>query len=247
MRTFGILWRRELASLLLSPVAYIVTFVFLLVTGLGFWLVVAALAQGVPARAGLSELLGWFFLVTLPVLAPVLTMRLFAEERRAGTFESLMTAPVTETQVVLAKYAGALTFYALMWVPTLLYGPILRLFAPDAPAADPGTLAGLYAGAMTLGAFFLALGLMASALTRSQVSAALAGFAMIALVVLAGVAPYVWHTELGDRLGPYVCPVVHMGDFSRGVFDTRALAFHGIGAALALFVTVRIVEARRWA
>ena len=246
MRTFWILWRREMASFLLSPTAYIVTFVLLLVTGVSFWLIAAALAQGVPTRAGLSELLGWFFLFTLPLTAPILTMRQFAGERRTGTFETLMTAPVTETQVVLAKYAGAVAFYALMWTPTLLYAPALRLFAPDAPAPDPGVLAGLYAGVLTIGSFALALGLLASALTRSQITAAIAGFAMIAIVVLAGVAPYVWHTELGDRLGPYVCPVVHMGDFARGVFDTRAFAFHGIGAALALFVTVRVVEARRW-
>jgi ABC-2 type transport system permease protein len=246
MRTFLVLWRRELLAYALSPTAYLVMVLFLAVTGAGFWVLIAALAAGPGSAAGATELLGWVFLLTLLVAAPLLTMRLFAEERRSGTFETLMTAPVRDVEVVLAKYAGSVAFFAVMLLPTVAYGPLLRAAAAVPPPADPAALAGVYAGALLVGSFLLAIGLLASALTRSQIAAGLLAFATIALFLLGGLLPYVWHTATADRLGAYLSPVAHMADFSRGVFDTRPFAFYAIGTAWVLFATVRVLESRRW-
>jgi ABC-2 type transport system permease protein len=246
VRTFLVLWRRELLAYALSPTAYLVAVLFLAVTGAGFWILVAALAAGPGSAAGATELLGWVFLLTLLAAAPLLTMRLFAEERRSGTFETLMTAPVREVEVVLAKYAGAVAFFAAMLAPTLAYGPLLRAMSAVPPPADPAALAGVYAGALLVGAFFLALGLLASALTRSQIGAGLLAFAAILLFLLGGLLPYVWHTETADRLGAWLSPVAHIADLSRGVFDTRPLVFYAVNIAWILFATTRALESRRW-
>lgn len=247
MRTFFILWKKELAGYFLSPVAYVVTVFFLIVMGVSFWLLIGVLSEGAKGLSVMNELFGSiFFWLALLIVIPILTMRLFAEERRSGTFESLMTAPVRDTEVVLAKYAGALTFYAMMWLPTLAYVWVLRAFSPEGAPVDLGAVAGGYVGALVLGAFFLALGLFASALTRNQIVAAIAAFALICVFFLAGFVPYVWHTPSAQRLGGYTSAVMHMLDFARGVVDTRPLAFYAINTAFLLFATVKVVEARRW-
>ncbi len=246
MRSFLVLWRRELLAYALSPTAYLVMVLFLAVTGAGFWILTAALAAGPGSVAGATELLGWVFLLTMLAAAPLLTMRLFAEEHRSGTFETLMTAPVRDAEVVLAKYAGAVAFYAAMLLPTLAYGPLLRWLAAVPPPVDPAAVAGVYTGALLVGSFLLAIGLLASALTRSQIAAGLLAFAAICIFLLGGLLPYIWHTAAADRLGAWLSPVAHMADLARGVFDTRPFAFYAINTAWVLFATVRVLESRRW-
>jgi ABC-2 type transport system permease protein len=247
VRTFLILWRRELASFFLSPVAYVVTVFFLVVMGVSFWMLTLVLTEKGANLGAMSHLFGSiFFWIALLVIAPLLTMRSFAEERRSGAFEMLMTAPVRDATVVLAKYAGALTFYGFMWIPTLAYAVVLRAFSPLTARVDPGALAGGYLGAFAVGALLLAAGLFASSLTRSQIVSAIVGFALGFSFFLAGFLPWIWPGDALQRAGAYFSPILHMLDFSRGVVDTRALAFYAINTALLLFLTVRRIEARRW-
>lgn len=240
------LLRRELNACLLSPAAYLVAALFLLVAGAGFWVSVASLVSHPDGSVGLVELSAWMFLLTIAAAAPLLTMRLFAEEYRSGTFETLMTAPVRPAAVVLAKYAGALLWYLAMLAPTLLWGPILAVVAALPPPTDPAAVAGAYLGAVLIGAWCLALGLFASALMRSQVAAGLLAVALIAGWLFAGWVPFLWPLRHGDRLGAWISPVVHMADWSRGIFDSRAAAVYLINTALALFATDRVLEWRRW-
>src|SRR6185436_11400478 len=107
----------------------------------------------------------WFILI---IIAPIITMRSFALEKSSGTFETLMTTPVGDAQVVLAKFTGALIFYVLLWLPLLACLMVVRHYSHDPTAFDGGTLASTYLGITLLGAVYLAVGVFASALTRSQ-------------------------------------------------------------------------------
>jgi ABC-2 type transport system permease protein len=239
-------WRREVAAYFGSPLAYLMMAFFLLMMGGSFWMLLHVLAQGASGASILSELFGsiFFWIATLITL-PLITMRLFAEERRTGTLETLMTAPVRDVDVVLAKFAGALTLWIGLWVPTLLYVYILRVFSTGTSFFDPRTIAAGYLGVFLVGACFISIGLLASTLTRHPVAAAMGGFAAMSLLFFSGFLPYILHDDRFRRVGFYLSPVAHMMDFSRGVLDSRAIAFYGINTALFLWFSVRAAEARK--
>jgi len=250
-----IAWR-ELKAFFLSPIAYIVFFAFYLVNGLWFAFLVVEygrlgggaggmqLPQGV--EFPLSHVYGLWFVVLLVVLAPVLTMRLFAEERRSGTMEMLMTAPVTEAEVTVGKYLAALAVYVAMLLPTLIYLRILEALG-DRPL-DPGPVLGTWLGIVLIGMLFLAMGTFASALTRNQIIAAVVGVAltgsMLALVFVQ------WTFEvgtIGHEITGYLSVLAHLdSEFGRGAMDTRRLVFYFSLTGFFLFLTVRVVEARKW-
>ncbi|MCX7819622.1 MAG: ABC transporter permease [Kiritimatiellae bacterium] len=246
MTGFLTLLRRELRAYLCSPGAYIVAALFLLVAGAGFWTAVASIAAEPDGAVGLIEVSTWMFLLTIAAAAPLLSMRLFAEEYRTGTYETLMTAPVRPAAVVLAKYAGALLWYLAMLLPTLAWGPMLATAAAVPPAPDPAAVAGAYLGALLIGAWCLALGLFASALMRSQVAAGVLAVALILGWLFAGWVPFLWPIPAGDRLGAWISPVVHIADWSRGILDTRPLVAYLVNIAWVLFATDRVLEWRRW-
>ncbi|MBN1269999.1 MAG: ABC transporter permease [Kiritimatiellae bacterium] len=247
MRAFLIIWRKELAAYFLSPIAYVVTIFFLVVMGFSFWLLVNVLAQGAAGLSVMGELFGsLFFWITLLVVVPVITMRLLAEEQRSGTIETLMTAPVRDIEVVLGKYAGALSFYLVMWMPTAAYAFVLKAFAPLAAPIDLGPMLGGYLGALLVGAFYLSIGVFTSALTRNQIVAAIACFALACVAFFIGFLPYVSHSEIVRTIGEQVSSVGYMLEFSRGIVDTRPIVFHLTGTVFMLFAAIRVVEARKW-
>jgi ABC-2 type transport system permease protein len=248
MRAFFTLWRRELATYFRGPLAYVVTVFFLVVTGFNFWFLVNLMAsiQGVGAQV-LTQLFGsLFFWIPFLVVVPVLTMRLLAEERRFGTYETLMTAPITETQVVLAKYAGALTLFVLMWAPTISYGYLLERFSAESTPMDPGALAGGYLGTFLVGGFFIAVGLFCSAVTRNHVISALACFAAMSVVFISGFLHYITTNPVMREISSYTSSVAHMLEFSRGLVDSRPIVLYVTATALVLFGAVRALEWRRW-
>jgi ABC-2 type transport system permease protein len=247
MKSFGLLLKRELTAYFLSPIAYLVMMFFLAMIGFSFWLLVSILVQGTMSASILSELFGSiFFWIAVLIVVPVLTMRLFAEERRSGTMETLLTAPVGDAAVVLAKYIGALVFFMLMWVPTLAYLWILRRFSPLEAPPDWGALAGGYLGALLVGAFYLAIGVFCSALTRNQIVAAVMAFAVISVLFFAGFLAYTARDPALREFGAYISSVEYMRDFARGAVDSRAFVFHLSGMLFMLFATVRVLESRQW-
>ena len=247
MRSFFTLWRKELAGYFLSPIAYIVTIFFLVTMGYIFWFLCSVLADG---AAGVT-VMGLFFAspfywMVMLVIVPVLTMRLLAEEKRSGTIETLLSAPVSDGAVVLAKYAGVLTFYVFMWVPTIAYIFVLRQFSSSMSPVDWGPVAGGYLGAFLIGAFYLAIGLLCSSMTSNQIIAAVLCFTAVAVSFFTGFLEYVGHSETARDIGRYVSAYTHMVDFSRGALDSRPLVFYVSGIACALFVSVKILESRHW-
>jgi ABC-2 type transport system permease protein len=181
--------------------------------------------------------------LVLFLLIPPMTMRLFAEERRSGTIESLMTAPVSSLGVVLAKYAAVLTTYVAMWVPTVLYLVILR----QTGDIDWNVAASAYLGVLLVGGGYLSLGMLMSAITKSQFLAlVLTAMVILALFIL-GVGEFVTRDgTLMHDICSHVSVWAHMNDFASGVVDSRRLVFYGSLIVLPFFVTVRAVDAWRW-
>jgi len=166
------LMRRELSGYFLSLTGYVIIAAAVFLLGFSFVVLLVNLQQEATPMP-LTELFYitpflWFILL---LSTPVITMRLFAQEKFSGTFETLMTAPVTDLQVVLAKFSAGLVFYILMWLPLLGCLFIVRHFASDPAALDPGAVAGTFIGILLLGCLFISLGSGASALTRSQAAA----------------------------------------------------------------------------
>jgi ABC-2 type transport system permease protein len=246
MRIFRTLWCRELAAYFLSPIAYVTIMFFLFVMGYSFWMMTTIMSQGTVEVSVMSQLFGSiFFWIALLVVIPVMSMRLIAEEKRSGTLETLMTAPVSDVAVVLAKYVGAMSFFIVLWLPTIAYAFILRAFDPMA-TVDYGPMLSGYLGAFLIGGFYIAIGLFCSACTRNQIVAAIFCFAVICVAFFAGFLPYIASNPVLQRFGEYFSAVNHMLDFSRGMVDTRPLILYVSGMVFMLFATIKVLESRKW-
>ncbi|MEM9492542.1 MAG: Gldg family protein, partial [Myxococcota bacterium] len=230
---------------------------FLVLQGLSLWTVVEISAdptRPTPVGAVLQGVFGgtllWWVVVLVVIAA--LAMRLIAEDRRSGTWETLLTTPVGEGAAVLGKWLGAMAFFALLWLPTLLYPLLLSTYLPaDAPGLDPGPIAAAYAGTLLCGAALLALGTAASAATSSQIVAALLAFTLSVLLLaggqLAELAPQ-W-TERSPHLATTVAHIDirgHLAAMAGGTVSLAALVFFVSLAAVALHgATALALVARR--
>lgn len=248
MRAFLTLWRREFGAAFGSPVGYVVLAAVLLLVGFSFSLIVDALQE--PSDIPLAELFygSLFFWVILLFSTPVITMRTFAAERAIGTYENLMTTPVSDLQVVAGKFAGSLTFFAFLWLPLLACLLVVRHYTNDPSSLDWGATASTFLGILSLGTLYVAIGVFASALTRSQIIAAIVGLALgVSLFLLGFAAPALAaQTPFSSSLVREFSLVEQMWEFSRGVVDVRYLVFHLSLAAFFLFLTLKAIETRRW-
>jgi ABC-2 type transport system permease protein len=236
---------RELRAYFLSPIAYIVAALLLLVNGFVFWFIVSALNN--PQFGGQIAPLsfffnGLFFWLVLLFVAPALSMRLISEELRSGTIEMLLTAPITEAQVIVSKFLSAWIFYAFLWLPTLSYALILEYYHE----VDWGPVAASYVGVLSVGALFLSVGLLATALTRSQLVAAAIAFALLIPLFTFGFLEGMVNDDAAKQLFGYVSLPQHMDDFSRGIVETRHLVYHVSATAFFLFLASRALAARKW-
>ncbi|HVM59690.1 MAG TPA: ABC transporter permease [Verrucomicrobiae bacterium] len=240
------LLRRELNAYFASVVGYVALMFFLLVMGVTFAVVVRYLNSGPTQMTAMKILFSMFWLPSL-VVVPMITMRLLAEEKRAGTLEMLMTAPVTDFEVVLAKYLGAVVLYTMMWALTGFYVLILRHFSGGIAMLDLGPICSGYVGVLVIGQFFIAVGLLASSMTKSQVAAALMSFALVFLMLIVlNWLTYLVPTGPLGKVFHSLSAFDQMEDFERGIVDVRPLVLYLGGTVLALFITTRVVESRKW-
>jgi ABC-2 type transport system permease protein len=248
MKSFWPIYKRELFAFFVTPLAWVLITVFLFVQGMHFYLIVDHFASQADVMGDQTPLQAFFgntvlLYLVLFLLIPPMTMRLFAEERRSGTIEALMTAPVSAPAVVLAKYLAAVTTYVAMWAPTVLYLVILKRTG----TIDWQVAGASYLGVLLIGGGYLALGLMMSALTKSQFLA-LVGTALVILALfILGVGEFVTRegTALHD-LCAHVSVWAQMNDFASGVVDSRRLVFDASLILVPLYVTTRAVDAWRW-
>ena len=242
MKRVATITGREWRAYFFSPLAYVVMTAFLFLNGIIFWRIIDFMAnpttsKGQPIAYLFTNTFFWiFFLFFVPVIA----MRLFPEERKSGTIESLLTAPVSESEVVLGKFFGALGFFLTLWAPTLLYVVFIRAYTK----IDPGPVASGYLGLVLLAAYFIAVATFASTLTKNQILAAVLGFGMLIPIFAMGL----FESAMGSKLGNWVSYLnlwEHMDDFSRGVVDSRRLVYYVTGTILFLFLSTVSLAAKK--
>ncbi len=238
MRNVPTMAQRELGAYFLSPIAYAVLAMFLFSSGLAFGL--GTFTDG--GEASLRTLFEFWVILILVFVLPMLTMRLVSDELRVGTIETLMTAPITEIEVVLGKFLGALVFYLILLAAILIYPLLLQFYGH----VDAKLLVCNYLGLLLVGALYIAVGLFFSSCTKHQVIAVLLSFALLALMTFASHAlaqkfegwPRVFLQQISIRS--------HFNDFVRGMLDLNHVIFFLTTTAFFLFVTVKRLEMRRW-
>jgi ABC-2 type transport system permease protein len=238
MNRAPVIARRELSSYFYSPIAYVALTLFLGVSGFLFY---RDFQPGQPA--GMRNIF-YYMIWVLVFVIPVLSMGLLAQEWATGTIETLMTAPLGETDIVIGKFLGAFSFFGVLLLPTLLYVALLKIFGH----VDIWPIASGYLGILLVGSLFISVGLFCSALTRSQVVAAVSAVAILFLIT--GV-PWLVESQSGSTLGRwrYLTDqgvLNHYIDFAKGTIDTGHLVFFLALTAVFLFVTVKVLESRRW-
>ena len=235
MRNIPAIVHREVSAYFLSPLGYLVIFAFLALAGFFFQVILWEMRQA--TLEPMFHIMGYLLLL----LSPLITMRLLAEEVRLGTIEGLMTAPVTDAEVVLGKFAGAFIFYALLLLPTVVYVGVLAWLGRP----DYGLIFSGYLGLLLMGGLCLSIGLLCSALTRSQVVAAVTALVALVFLFVVGALSGWLSGPLFDVLR-YAGLAAHQEGFASGTVDTRDVVYYVSATVFFLFLSVRAVESRQW-
>ncbi len=234
MKNIYYVFKKELKSYFVSPLAYTVVAVFLFITGYFFYVILANTHD-----ASLRILFGNMSIILL-LISPVLTMRLVAEERKLGTDEFLLTAPLKSVEVVLGKYFAAVCLFLFMAVLSLEYFIVLK------HVGDPemGPIYTGYFGLMLLGATYCAVGIFTSALSDNQMVSAMLGFGILLMFWVidwfSSVASPAWSRFLNS-----LSMLSHFDSFQKGVIDTTDLFYFFAIIFLFLFITTKLVESKR--
>jgi ABC-2 type transport system permease protein len=244
---------KELKSYFASPIAYVVIGLFALMFGFFYYTLLGIFIeqgmrmmglQGGPTQNVNDQMIRPLFLnasVLLLFVLPMITMRTYSEEKRSGTIELLLTAPLTDFQIIMGKFLGAMALYAAMLAVTLVHLGVL--FAFGTPEWVP--IATGYLGLLLMGGCFISVGLLISSFTRNQIVAVMATFAVFLLLWVINWA--------GPLTGPrtsavldYLSITSHLDDFTRGVVDTKHVVYYVSFIAFGLFLTARSVDTERW-
>ena len=253
MRNILAIAHKELRSYFASPIAYIVIGFFALLYGFFFvaimqYFVRSSMQAGLMAGAQsmnvnqqlIRPLLQNFLVVNL-FLLPMVTMRTYSEEKRSGTIELLLTSPVTDFEIVMGKFLGAMGLYAAMLAVTLPHVAIL--FRYSRPEWMP--IVTSYLGLMLFGGCFVAVGLFISSLSKNQIVAGSVTFVIFLLLwVINWIGSFAGPT--GEKLTAYLSIVDHFDDFSKGVIDTTHLIYYLSFITFGLFLTAKSVDSERW-
>jgi ABC-2 type transport system permease protein len=243
---------KELRAYFASPIAYVVVGFFAVVLGVMYagiltWFVGQGMQAGFGGPQTLNvnqQLIRPLFLniaVVLLFMLPLVTMRTYSEEKRGGTIELLLTSPVTDFEIILGKFFGAMALYGVMLAVTLIHFGFLFWFGR--PEWKP--LATSYLGLLLFGGCFISIGLFISSLTRNQIVAGAATFAVFLVL---------WVIDwIGQALGPraeevlkYLSMTGHLDDFVKGIVDTKHLVYYVSFIIFGLFLTARSVDTERW-
>jgi len=248
------IYKKEMRLYFTSPIAWVILTIFLFIAGYFFYSIFAfftlasmqsamnpAMARDLNVTDSVLRPLFSNISVILLLLMPLVTMRLFAEERRSGTIELLLTYPVRDGAVLVGKYLAGLTLYAIMLALTLFYPLLVAYFA----RVEWGPLATGYLGLLLMGATFLGVGIFASSLTENQIVASIITFGVLLIFWVIG-----WSSDyLGGTWGrvlSHLSLIEHFDSFAKGVLDTRDVLYYVDFTIVALFLTLRSLEARRW-
>jgi ABC-2 type transport system permease protein len=253
------IYRKEMGHYFVSPIAYVVIGVFLFLSAIFFNAILTAMINesfqmemrsmqfGAPPEfdvpgAVMRDFLG--LLATLILfLTPILTMELYAEERKRGTMELLMTSPIRELDIVLGKFLASLSLFVIMLLPTVIY--LIFMVLHSDPMLPWRMLIAGYAGVLLLGGSLLALGSFVSSLTENQLIAAAITFAASLFIWVIDILGRNSDNASGAVLS-YLSLLRHNEDFTRGVIDTSSLIYYASFIVLFVFLTLRSVDSMRW-
>ena len=255
MRNIVAIADKELRSYFVSPIAYVVVGLFALLFG---WFFVASLqvmvrvsmqagmfGMGGPQSININEFMLRPMLsntaVVLLFFLPFLTARAYAEEKKSGTIELLLTSPLSDLEIILGKFLGVMTLFVLMLAVTGLHMVILFWFGEP----ELGPMLSGYLGLLLMGASFISVGLLVSSVTRNQIVAGVVTFAVLLLFWVLS-----WMADAGgpttQAVLSYLSILEHFDDFSKGVIDTRHITYYVSFVAFGLFLTAKAVDTERW-
>ncbi len=235
MRKTWAIFKREVSSYFLSPMAYVMGAVFLLLSG--YFFSIALLATQSASMQGVFSNMAVIFIF----VAPVLTMRLVAEERKLGTDELLLTSPVTITSIVIGKYLASVFTYVVFLAASLWYVAILRFYG----SPDMGPIYSGYVGMFLFGAACLAAGTFASVLTENQMVAGIIGFGILLFFWLLGWVSAAITGSAGEAIS-MLSILKHFDDFQKGMIDASHVVYYLSFIFVFTFLAVRVVDSRRW-
>jgi ABC-2 type transport system permease protein len=254
MRGFFPVYSKEMYRIFASPIFYVVAFIFLTLAGYFFYSAVAYysllsfqagrnpfLAQQLNLGEMVLEPFFGSIGIVLLLMVPLITMRLFAEEKKTGTVELLLTYPISDRGAVLGKFTAALSVVALMLTGTPPAMVVLSAFT-TAPWA---TIFSGYLGLVLMSSAFVSLGVLASSLTQTQIVAAAITFGAALLLWIIGWAQTLAGQEVGSVF-VYLSLLSHFESFTKGVLDSRDILYYGLFVTLFLFATLRVLESRHW-
>jgi ABC-2 type transport system permease protein len=252
------IFEKEFKSFFYSPLAYVVIAIFTALTGVFFYLYVSNFVEAIFRDGIMAQqyrrmpqtfnvnimLIRPFFwniaLISLFTL-PLVTMRLFSEEKKQGTLELLYTTPLTSLQIILGKFFAGLALYGVLLIPTMIFQSIL--FIKGDPEFLP-VLSG-YIGLFLLGSAFISVGLFISTLTENQIIAAIGGFALSLFLWIVGwAASYAGPTF--TKALKYISIINHFEDFAQGIVDTAHLAYYILFTALGIYFSLKSIESVKW-
>jgi ABC-2 type transport system permease protein len=244
---------KELRGYFASPIAYIVLGFFALIFGYFFYVPVEFFNRQSMQTMGMGGPLNMSTMLIAPVfmnatvvmlfLLPAITMRTYAEEKRSGTIELLLTSPVTDTEIILGKFLGAMGLFCSMLAITLIHMVILFWFAEPNPEWKP--IATTYLGLILMGGCFISVGLLISSLTRNQIIAGVVTFAVFLMLwVINWIGSFLGAT--GQAIVTHLSLTDHFDDFTRGVLDTKHLIYYVSFISLGLYLTAKSVDSERW-
>lgn len=235
--------KREFFSYFVSPLAYVVLTAFLFINGYVFYAILLALNSPETPRTALMSLFftNVFFWIYMMVIPSIISMRLLSEERKSGSLEALLTAPVSAATVVTGKFIGGWAFFLFLWLPTVAYPLMLSRFS----SLDPGPIAAGYLGIALIGAMFIAAGTFASAITKNQIVAAIIGITFCLSIFLIGVFKDFVNDPAQREALSYLNLLEHMDDFAKGIVDTRRLVYVLSSVVFFLFLSTMTVEVNK--
>ncbi|MDE0635528.1 MAG: ABC transporter permease subunit [Candidatus Poribacteria bacterium] len=239
MRNLLAVCTKELYTYFVSPIAYFVCIVFSAISGFLFsgWLITAS---GSSSGAAVMQATFGNLATILLFFTPVLTMKLFAEERKSGTIELLLTSPITDVQVVLGKFLASWTLLIIMLFLTLLFPFLTQRFG----ALDGGVLLSGYLGLILISSCFLAFGLLMSSMSKNQIVAALTSFGFfLTLWVIGSLSAR--SGSIGQFLS-YLSFLEHYNNFARGVIQLKDVVYYVSFTGICLFATFKSIESSKW-
>lgn len=248
MRTFRILFFKELKSYFLSPFGWLICGFAALMQGLSLSATMKNFTDVARAESLVTANFGaWYFWSYFLFLFPVLTMRLFSEENRSGTLEGLMTAPVKTWQVVLSKFSAAYATFLVLWIPVYFHFRLFVWLTDVPPPFGNGEIIGILTILALMGLLFTAFGCLASCITSSQIIAGIVCVGILLVHFLMGMITIIY----GDQMDAasffhFISSREHLASFSRGIIDSRAIVYYLTMTSFILFLTHHVLDYRRW-